>query len=165
LCRSSGSFAHPQVTSHLVVRARHYCNPGRHLPDRSRRTLRSCCGISSISRQNVLFFSDYCVANLNLKSRWIGEVTRSQLSPMQYKQYTVQTFERELGKWRASVRRTDGRLLWKGRARIRSFVTAMDATTPQRALQMALAAIDRGAFSRRPVDRRMPRGHRHRNAS
>jgi hypothetical protein len=29
---------------------------------------------------------------------------------MQYKQYTVQTFERELGKWRASVRCTDGRL-------------------------------------------------------
>jgi hypothetical protein len=77
---------------------------------------------------------------------------------MQYKKYTVQKFERDLGKWRASVRRTDGRLLWKGRARIRSFVTGIDATTPQRALQMALAAIDRGAFSRHPVDRRMPSG-------
>jgi len=88
---------------------------------------------------------------------------RSNVS-VQYKQYTVQAFERELGKWRASVRRSDGRLLWKGRARIRSFVTGIDATTPQRALQMALAAIDRGAFSRQPVDRRM-HGHRHRNAS
>jgi len=84
---------------------------------------------------------------------------------MQYKQYTVQAFERELGKWRASVRRTDGRLLWKGRAKVRSFVTGIDETTPQRALQMALAAIDRGAFSRQPMDRRMPRGHGHRNAS
>ena len=99
--------------------------------------------------------------NLNFKPRWIREVTRSQLFRMQYKQYTVQTFERELGKWRASVRRTDGRFLWKGRAKIRSFVTGIDATTPQRALQMALAAIDRGAFSRQPVDR----GHRHRSAS
>jgi hypothetical protein len=60
---------------------------------------------------------------------------------MQYKRYTVQTFERELGKWRASVRRTDGRLLWKGRAKVRSHVTGTDATTPQHALQMALAAI------------------------
>jgi hypothetical protein len=77
---------------------------------------------------------------------------------MQYKKYTVQTFERGSGKWRASVRRTDGRFLWKGRAKIRSYVTGMDETTPQRALQMALAAIDRGAFSRRPVDRRMPGG-------
>ena len=40
---------------------------------------------------------------------------------MQYKKFTVQTFERDLGKWRASVRRTDGRLLWKGRARIPQF--------------------------------------------
>jgi hypothetical protein len=58
---------------------------------------------------------------------------------MKYKKYTVQTFERELGKWRASVRRMDGRLLWKGMAMIRSFVTGMDAMTPQRALRMALA--------------------------
>ena len=85
--------------------------------------------------------------------------------PMQYKQYTVQAFERELEKWRASVRRTDGRFLWKGRAKIRSFVTGIDATTPQRALQMAVAAIDRGAFSRQPEDRRTTRGHRHRRAS
>jgi hypothetical protein len=82
---------------------------------------------------------------------------------MQYKKYTVQAFERG-GKWRASVTRTDGRYLWTGRAKIRSFVTGVDATTPERALRMALAAIDRGAFSRRPVDRRMPRWHRHRNA-
>jgi hypothetical protein len=80
---------------------------------------------------------------------------------MQYKRYTVQTFEQKLGKWRANVRRTDGRASLE----VRSYVTGMDATTPQDALQMALAAIDRGAFSRQPVDRRMPRGHRHRNAS
>jgi len=53
----------------------------------------------------------------------------------------------------------------EGSAKVRSFVTGIDETTPQRALQMAIEAIDRGAFSRQPVDRRMVRGHRHRNAS
>ena len=71
---------------------------------------------------------------------------------MEYKQFTVQAFEREPGKWRASVQRADGKLLWKGRAKIRKFVTAMDATTPERAMQMAVAAIDQGAFSRQPVN-------------
>ena len=76
---------------------------------------------------------------------------------MQYKRYTVQTFERELGKWRASVRRTNGRRLWAGRAKIRHFGTGIDATTPQRAMQMALAAIDRGAFSSEPSHGRQMR--------
>jgi len=71
---------------------------------------------------------------------------------MEYKQFTVKTFEREPGKWRASVQRTNGRLLWAGRAKIRHFVTGLDATTPQLAMQMALAAIDRGAFSRQPIE-------------
>jgi hypothetical protein len=71
---------------------------------------------------------------------------------MEYKQYTVQAFEREPGKWRASVQRADGKLLWKGRTKIRKFVTGIDATTPERAMQMAIAAIDQGAFSRQPVN-------------
>ena len=53
----------------------------------------------------------------------------------QYKQFIIQAFERELGKWRASVRRTDGRLLW------------------------TVAAIDRGAFSHQPVDSSRHRRH------
>jgi len=71
---------------------------------------------------------------------------------MEYKRFIVQAFEREPGKWRARVQRADRKLLWKGRAKIAEFVTAVDVTTPERALQMALAAIDRGAFSRQPVD-------------
>jgi len=71
---------------------------------------------------------------------------------MQYKQFIVQAFEREPGKWRARVRRADGKLLWKGRTKIAEFVTAVDVATPERAMHMALAAIDRGAFSRQPVD-------------
>ena len=66
---------------------------------------------------------------------------------MEYKRFTVKTFEREPEKWRASVRRTNGKPLWAGRAKIRHFVTGIDATTPKRAVRMALAAIDRGAFS------------------
>ena len=71
---------------------------------------------------------------------------------MEYKRFIVQAFEREPGKWRARVQRADRKLLWKGRAKIAEFVTAVDVTTPERAMQMALAAIDRGAFSRQPVD-------------
>ena len=73
-------------------------------------------------------------------------------APMEYKRFTIKTIEREPGKWRASIQRTNGRPLWAGRAKIRHFVTGIDATTPQRAMQMALAAIDRGAFSREPVE-------------
>jgi hypothetical protein len=90
---------------------------------------------------------------------------RPERTSMQYKQYTIQAFERGLGKWRASVTRADGRHLWNGRAKIRSFVTGIDEATPQRALQMALAAIDGGAFLRQPEDRTMPRRLPHRNAS
>ena len=66
---------------------------------------------------------------------------------MEHKRFTVKAFEREPEKWRASVQRTNGKPLWAGRAKIRHFVTGIDATTPPRAMQMALAAIDRGAFS------------------
>jgi len=60
---------------------------------------------------------------------------------MDYKQYTIHAFESAPGKWRASVRRTDGKLLWKGRAKIRSFVTGIDAKTLESAMRMAIAAI------------------------
>jgi hypothetical protein len=64
-------------------------------------------------------------------------------APMEYKRFTIKTIEREPGKWRASIQRANGRPLWAGRAKIRHFVTGIDATTPQRAMHMALAAIDR----------------------
>lgn len=37
-------------------------------------------------------------------------------------------------------------------AKIAEFVTAVDVRTPERAMQMAVAAIDQGAFWRQPVD-------------
>jgi hypothetical protein len=74
-----------------------------------------------------------------------------QLLPgMEYKQFIVKAFEHEPGKWRASVERANGKpLLASTRmASFTEFVTAMDTTTPEAAMQMALAAIDSGAFSR-----------------
>ena len=74
-----------------------------------------------------------------------------QLLPgMEYKQFIVKAFEHEPGKWRASVERANGKPLLASRrmASFTEFVTAMDTTTPEAAMQMALAAIDSGAFSR-----------------
>ena len=71
---------------------------------------------------------------------------------MEYKQFVVKAFEREPGKWRASVERANGKALLKAIARRRkalhAFVTGVDATTADAALQMAIAAIDANAFSR-----------------
>jgi hypothetical protein len=71
---------------------------------------------------------------------------------MEYKQFVVKAFEREPGKWRASVERANGKALLKALARRRraldKFITCMDATAAEAAMQMAMAAIDANAFSR-----------------
>ena len=74
---------------------------------------------------------------------------------MEYKQFIVRTFEREPGKWRAIVRRSDGRpvMVCRGRVKIREFVTGIDAMTAEVALLAAMAAIDAGAFSRKVGER------------
>ena len=67
---------------------------------------------------------------------------------MEYKQFVVNVFEREPGKWRASVQRVDGKFIMvRNRKRLDKFVTGTDAKTPQAAMLMALAAIDADAFS------------------
>jgi hypothetical protein len=68
--------------------------------------------------------------------------------PVEYKQFTISAYEREPGKWRARVRRTSGRALIAGRARLLEFVTARDSSSEARAMTMAIDAIDAGAFSR-----------------
>ena len=73
-------------------------------------------------------------------------------SAMEYKQFIIKRFEREPGKWRATVRRSDGKpLMVSGRARVKlsEFVTGVDAMTAEAALLAAMAAIDAGAFSRK----------------
>jgi hypothetical protein len=71
---------------------------------------------------------------------------------MEYKQFVVKAFEREPGKWRASVERANGKVLLRAMARRRraldKFITGMDATAAGAAMQMAMAAIDANAFSR-----------------
>jgi hypothetical protein len=70
---------------------------------------------------------------------------------MEYKQFVVRAFEREPGKWRASVERASGKVIRPTvdhRPRIAKFVTGMDAKSAQAAMLMALAAIDSGAFSK-----------------
>lgn len=68
--------------------------------------------------------------------------------PVQYKQFTISVHEIEPGKWRARVRRTSGRPLIGGRAKLLEFVTALDGSSEVDAMTMAIEAIDAGAFSR-----------------
>ena len=66
---------------------------------------------------------------------------------MEYKQLIVKAFEQAPGKWRASVKRSDGKpLMIIGRAKLAQFVTGLDSVTANDALLMAVAAIDAGAF-------------------
>jgi predicted neutral ceramidase superfamily lipid hydrolase len=71
---------------------------------------------------------------------------------VEYKQFIVRAFEREPGKWRASVQRTNGKALLSAMTRRRraidKFITGMDATAADAAVRMAIAAIDANAFSR-----------------
>jgi hypothetical protein len=70
---------------------------------------------------------------------------------MEYKQFVVRTFEREPGKWRASVERTNGKVMMpakRHRPRLARFVTGVDAKSAQVAMLMAMAAIDAGTFTR-----------------
>jgi hypothetical protein len=69
---------------------------------------------------------------------------------MEYKAFVVRAFEREPGKWRASVRRPNGRpLRASSRRKLDEFVTAFDAPNASAAMLMAMTAIDSGVFSRR----------------
>lgn len=65
---------------------------------------------------------------------------------MEYKRFIVKTFEREPGKWRASVERL--KLIAHRRRTLDKFVTGMDAKAAEAAMRMAIAAIDANAFSR-----------------
>ena len=71
---------------------------------------------------------------------------------MEYKRFIEKAFEREPGKWRASVERGNGKVLLKlivhRRRTLSNFVTGMDAKAAEAAMRMAIAAIDANAFSR-----------------
>ena len=66
---------------------------------------------------------------------------------MEYKQCIVKAFEQAPDKWRASVKRSDGKpLMVVGRFKLAQFITGLDSSTAKDALLMAVAAIDAGAF-------------------
>jgi hypothetical protein len=68
---------------------------------------------------------------------------------MQYKQFIVRAFELQPGKWRAKVRRADGKpVKIMGRKKLDQFVTTFDATTAVAAMLVAIKTIDAGTFSR-----------------
>lgn len=68
---------------------------------------------------------------------------------MEYKQFAVQAFEREPGKWRARIRRVDGAPVQViGTNKLDQSITRADERTPAAALLTAMAAIDEGTFVR-----------------
>ena len=75
---------------------------------------------------------------------------------MEYKHFVVSAFEREPGKWRASVERADGKaiLAMTNRRTLAKFVTGVDVKSAQVAILMAMAAMDAGAFSKAFKNRR-----------
>jgi hypothetical protein len=71
---------------------------------------------------------------------------------VEYKHFLLRAFQREPGKWRASVKRLDGKplmLVGSERVKLDKFVTGVDSSTAKDALLLAIAAIEAGAFSRR----------------
>lgn len=68
---------------------------------------------------------------------------------MEYKRFLISAFEQAPGRWRASVRRANGKpLRASGRTRLEQFITDADAATAHAAIIMAMEAIDIGMFSR-----------------
>jgi len=68
---------------------------------------------------------------------------------MEYKQFAVQAFEREPGKWRARIRRVDGEPVQIiGANKFEQSITRVDDRTPAAALLTAMNAIDAGTFER-----------------
>jgi hypothetical protein len=71
---------------------------------------------------------------------------------MDYRQFVVEAFEREPGKWRARIQRASGKpVKVVGRKKLDQFVTGLNARTAEAALMMALAVIDAGSLSRGKV--------------
>jgi hypothetical protein len=59
--------------------------------------------------------------------------------------FQIEVFVREPGKWRASIRRSDGSKIRVGGTRFDLFITSVDTSTADQALQLARRAIDAGA--------------------
>jgi hypothetical protein len=60
------------------------------------------------------------------------------------KRFQIEVFKREPGKWRASIRRSDGSKVQVGEIRCDLLTTSVDTSTAAQALQLARKAIDTG---------------------
>ncbi len=83
-------------------------------------------------------------------------LSEGQRQAVEYKHFFVKAFQREPAKWRASVKRLDGKplmLVSPDRLKLDQFITGVDSLTPKDALLLAVAAIDAGTFSRRSAER------------
>jgi hypothetical protein len=79
---------------------------------------------------------------------------------MEYKRFIVDAFQQRPGKWRASVKRSDGTPLAElgpHKVRIAQSITHIDSLTAEDALRMAKEAIDAGAFSNGATQARAPK--------
>ena len=82
----------------------------------------------------------------------------SGVSRMEYKGFYVQAFEREPGKWRANIRRVDGKLVKVvSREKLEKSATKLDATTAVAAMVMAMDVIDAETFVRVATEKFWPR--------
>jgi hypothetical protein len=66
---------------------------------------------------------------------------------MEYTGYSIEVFEREPGRWRASIRRLDGSKVHVGSERLDFYTTSVDTTTADQALEHARNVIDAGAVA------------------
>ena len=85
----------------------------------------------------------------SIKPREIGDGLSLGLPAMfgskERARFQIEVFVREPGKWRASIRRSDGSKIRVGDLRFDLFITSVDTSTADQALQLARRAIDAGA--------------------
>jgi Arc/MetJ-type ribon-helix-helix transcriptional regulator len=58
--------------------------------------------------------------------------------------FRIDVFDREMGKWRASIRCSDGSKVRVGNMHLDLFITSVDTSTADQAVQLARRAIDAG---------------------
>ena len=68
----------------------------------------------------------------------------TEIRSKERKRFQIDVFKREPGKWRASIRRSDGSKVRVGNMHVDLFITSVDTSTADQALQLARKAIDAG---------------------
>jgi Arc/MetJ-type ribon-helix-helix transcriptional regulator len=66
----------------------------------------------------------------------------TEIRSKERKCFQIDAFERERGKWRASIRRSDGSKVRVGNMHFDLFITSVDTSTAAQALQLARKTID-----------------------